>query len=106
MIVTISMLTLASLSPWYSLLSLPPLVWTWWAWRAGTDADLDGLRVRALLGRRRIRWSEISALRPDQHDRMVATTADGRELLLTGVTSADVPRLVAASGSPLAAGEQ
>jgi hypothetical protein len=101
MIVTISMLTLATLSPWFALLTLPPLAWTWWAWRAGTDADQDGLRVRALLGRRRIRWSEIRALRPDEQHRMVATIADGRELLLTGVTSADVPRLVAASGHPL-----
>jgi Bacterial PH domain len=97
--VTISLLTLATLSPWYALVALPPLVWTWWAWRAGTDADQDGLRVLALLGRRRIRWSEISTLRPDERHRVIATTTDGRQLLLTGVTSADVPRLMKAAGA-------
>jgi hypothetical protein len=101
MIVTISLFTLATVSPWFLLLPLPAGVWTWWAWRAGTDADQDGLRVRALVGRRRVRWSEVSALHPDEHQRILATISDGRDLLLTGVTSADLPRLVAASGHPL-----
>lgn len=100
--VTISVFTLATRSPWYALLALPPLVWTWWAWRAGTDADREGLRVQALLGRRRVRWSQIHTLRPAGRDRIVATTTDGRALLLTGVTSADLPELTAAAGTPRA----
>lgn len=96
--VTISVLTLGTLSPWYALVALPPLAWTWWAWRSGTDADQDGLRVQALLGWRRIRWSEISTLRPEGQHRVLATTTGGRELLLTGVTSADIPRLIEAAG--------
>lgn len=102
MMVTVSALTLGTLSPWYALVAVPPLVWTWWAWWAGTDADQDGLRVRALLGRRRVGWPEINALRPDGRGRILATTTGGRELLLTGVTSADVPRLVEAAGAPRA----
>jgi Bacterial PH domain len=106
--VTISVLTLATLSAWYALVALPPAVWTWWAWRAGTDADEGGVLVRALLGRRRVRWSEISQLRPDERHRILATTTDGRELLLTAVTSADLPRLVAVTGQapPAAAGSE
>jgi hypothetical protein len=99
--VTISVLTLVAVSPWFTLLLLPPLAWTTWVWRAGTDADRHGLRVRALLGRRAVRWSQVSALHPDQDQRLVATLTDGTELPLTAVTTADAGRLVAAGGGEL-----
>ncbi|HEY8471239.1 MAG TPA: PH domain-containing protein [Natronosporangium sp.] len=102
LMVSISLVTLGAYSAWLALLALPPLVWTWWAWHAGTDADQDGLRVRALLGRRRIEWSRVDTLVPDQRGRIVATTTDGRALLLTAVTRADLPRLTAVTGSPQA----
>jgi hypothetical protein len=130
LIVTISLLTLVAVSPWFALLLVPPAAWTGWVWRAGTDADRHGLRVRALLGRRDLPWSQVSALHPDRlvqgrserrrgrdsgrlrrlaggggrdarHRRLVATLTDGTEVPLTAVTVADAGRLVAASGGEL-----
>lgn len=105
-VVTISVLTLTPVSPWYALLVLPPLVWTGWVWRAGTDADRHGLRVQALLGRRDIRWSEVAGLRPDGRRRLVATLTDGNEVPLTAVPPAEAGQLVTASGGELIGTEQ
>jgi hypothetical protein len=72
-----------------------------WAFRAGTDADPTGVRVRALLRQRRIPWPEISELAAGPDGRAVALLADGRATPLPAVRAADLPRLVAASGQPL-----
>jgi len=41
---------------WYlTPILLVPLAVLIWGWRAGTDADANGLSVRALLGSRRLR---------------------------------------------------
>jgi hypothetical protein len=106
LVVTVSVLTLVAVSPWFALLLLPPLAWTAWVWRAGTDADRHGLRVRALLGRRDVRWSQVSALHPDQDRWLVATLTDGTEVPLTAVTAADAGRLVAAAGGELGRAER
>lgn len=116
LMVTISLLTLVVASPWFALLLLPPLVWTCWVWRAGTDADRHGLRVRALLGRRDLPWSQVSALHPDRHVRgrrdsgrhrqLVATLTDGTEVSLTAVSATDAGRLVGAAGGELSGSEQ
>lgn len=106
LMVTVSVLTLVAVSPWFALLLLPPMVWTGWVWRAGTDADRHGLRVRALLGHRDLRWSQLSALRPDDHGRLVATLTDGTEVPLAAVTAADAGRLVAAGGGELTRAER
>jgi Bacterial PH domain len=84
---------------WYLLpILLVPLAVTVWAWLAGTDADADGLVVRALLGRRRIPWPSVAELGADARGRAYATLADGAAVPLPAVTATDLPRLVAASG--------
>ena len=76
-----------------------------WAWRAGTDVDTEGLRVRALLGSRFVPWTGVTGLRIGDRERVYAETTVGGELRLTGVTAADVPRVVAASGQELKTGQ-
>lgn len=84
---------------WYltPVLLIPLAVWAW-AWRAGTDADAEGVRVRALLGERRIDWSEIVEFAPDERNRVVALLRDGRVIRLPAVHTGELPHLVAASG--------
>lgn len=79
-----------------------PLAFSAWAWRSGTDADVDGLRVRALLGNRKIAWPLVAALVPDERGRVLAALTDGTAVPLTAVGVADLPRLIAASGETLA----
>ena len=80
---------------------LIPLAVAIWGWRAGTDADSHGLRVRALVGSRRIAWTDVAALLP-QGRRVFVRTTDGRTFRLAAVTRDDLPKLVAASGQNLA----
>ena len=80
------------------LVPLIPLAVAAWAWRAGTDANEYGIRVRALFGRKIVPWTEVSALIPDQRGRAVAELQDGSIVHLTAVKAGDLPRLAAASG--------
>jgi hypothetical protein len=83
---------------WYlAPILLVPLAVLLWGWRAGTDADRDGLTVRALLGGRRLPWARITGLVPDGR-RVVAVLDGGTFVRLPAVGPADLPRLVAASG--------
>ncbi|BCB87475.1 PH domain-containing protein [Phytohabitans suffuscus] len=85
---------------WYYLpVLLVPLAVVVWALRAGTDVSRDGLRVRALLGQRRIGWSEVSELGADRRGRVLARLTDGQVVPLTSVRDRDLPRLVKL-GSP------
>lgn len=103
-VVAISLTTLAAVSPWYALLVVVPLVYTVWVWRSGTDVDASGVRVRALLGERRIPWSEITGLARLSADRVAATLRGGGAVRLTAVTPDALPRLVAAGGHRLVDG--
>ena len=86
---------------WYlAPILLVPLAVLVWGWRAGTDADRDGLTVRALLGGRRLPWARITGLVPDGR-RVVAVLDAGTFVRLPAVGPADLPRLVAASGQEL-----
>ncbi|WP_433316609.1 PH domain-containing protein [Micromonospora sp. CA-269861] len=80
---------------------LVPLAVAVWAWRAGTDADARELRIRALVGQRRIGWDQVLELTTDQRGRAVARLYDGHQVTLPAVRGADLPRLVAAAGQPL-----
>ena len=83
---------------WYlAPILLVPLAVLVWGWRAGTDADRDGVTVRALLGGHRLPWSRITRLVPDGR-RVVAVLDGGTFVRLPAVDPADLPRLVAASG--------
>lgn len=95
---TIGALPLASASAYLLPVLLVPLAVGVWAWRAGTDADRDGLRLRALVGDRRIRWDQIVELGGDARGRAVAQLDDGSRLVLPAVRQRDLPLLVAAAG--------
>lgn len=105
MIVTVSVITLAGVSGWLVLVALLPLTWTVWAWRSGTDVDRAGVRVRALLGEKRIPWSQVHGMAVESRHRVVAKLTDGAVVPLTAVTAADLPRVTAASGQELSAAE-
>lgn len=92
---------LVAAAPWLAPALLVPLAVAIWAWRAGTDADADGLRVRALFGERRIPWTDVTRLVPIGGNRVAAELADGSAVPLTAVTPAHLPRLVSASGQRL-----
>ncbi|ABP53696.1 PH domain-containing protein [Salinispora tropica] len=84
---------------WYLLpVLLVPLALGGWAWRAGTDANSQGLRLRALAGQHRIRWDQIAELGADADGRAVARLTDGRAVTLPAVRHDDLPRLVAVTG--------
>ncbi|MEV1287229.1 PH domain-containing protein [Micromonospora sp. NPDC049679] len=94
----IGALPLAS-ARWYLLpVLLIPLTVAVWAWRAGTDADSEGLRLRALAGSHRIPWPEVAELGPDARGRAVARLTDGRAIVLPAVRATDLPRLIGAAG--------
>jgi hypothetical protein len=87
---------------WYlSPILLIPVAVAIWGWRAGTDADENGLTVRALLGRRRLPWSRIEGFVPVGRRQVHAVLAGGATVRLIAVTPADLPKLVAASGAEL-----
>lgn len=101
LVVFVGALPLAS-QRWYLLpLLLVPLLAGAWLWRSGTDADADGLSVRALLGRRRIPWSQVAELAGDTRGRAVARLTGGQVVRLTAVPATELGRLVEASGQAL-----
>ncbi|GIJ07047.1 PH domain-containing protein [Micromonospora andamanensis] len=105
-VATIGALPLASSRPYLLPVLVVPLAVAVWAWRAGTDADVRGLRVRALAGERRIPWDQVVELAADPRGRAVAQLDDGRWVMLPAVRGVDLPRLVAASGRDAAVPER
>lgn len=92
----------------YAPVLLVPLAVAIWAWRSGTDVDESGLTVRALLGRRRIPWAEVTALVPDGRGGVQAVLGD-RAVPLTAVRAVDMalvtqyaPTTSLSNGSPAA----
>jgi len=101
LIVAFGALPLLRASGWFFFVPLAAAVFAVWAWRSGTDATPDGLRVRALLGSREIAWSRVEALVPTPRGKVEAVLTDGGRITLTGVRREDLPKLVAASGKQL-----
>ncbi|MFC0508423.1 PH domain-containing protein [Micromonospora costi] len=97
----IGALPLANARAYLSLVLLVPLAVGVWAWRSGTDADARELRVRALVGQRRIPWERVAELATDPRGRAVARLDDGQEILLPAVSGSDLPQLVSATGQAL-----
>jgi len=85
---------------------LIPLAILLWVVRAGTDAGPGGLRVRALFGSTEIPWSRIDQLAPDRRGRVSALLTDGKVIRLTGVTTANLPAVIAAGGQELSDSDQ
>ncbi|MFR9775899.1 PH domain-containing protein [Micromonospora sp. MS34] len=98
----IGALPLATARWWLLWVLLIPLAIAVWAWRAGTDADARELRLRALAGQRRVPWERVAELTSDARGRAVARLDDGELLVLPAVRSADLPRLISATGQELA----
>jgi hypothetical protein len=89
-------------SAWFvAPILLVPLAIAVWGWRAGTDATINGVRVRALFGSRFLPWPKIDSLVVGERNRVFAHTSAGSVVRLTAVTPADLPTLVAASGEEL-----
>jgi hypothetical protein len=89
-------------SRWYfAPLLLVPLSVAVWGWRAGTDANANGVRARALFGSRFLPWSRIDSLVVGERNRVYARTTADSAVRLPAVSPADLPRLVAASGEQL-----
>ncbi len=100
LVATLGAIPLATLR-WYLVpILLIPAALAVWAWRAGTDADESGLTVRALLGQRRLPWARISGFAP-RGRRVVAVLDGGATVPLTAVSPADLPKLIAVSGTEL-----
>jgi hypothetical protein len=100
-IAAIAAIPMLAASPWFAFILVIPLGVALWSWRAGTDADAEGLRVRAAFGSTRVRWRDVSELAVDPRGSVfVRTTGDG-VIRLTAVPAAQLPRLIAASGQEL-----
>ncbi|MCW3839669.1 PH domain-containing protein [Micromonospora yasonensis] len=97
----IGALPLATARWWLLWVLLVPLAVAVWSWRAGTDADTRELRLRALVGQRRIPWERVAELSGDARGRAVARLDDGELLVLPAVRAADLPRLISATGREL-----
>jgi hypothetical protein len=100
-ITMIAGLSLATWAPPLLVLLVIPFAVAVWSWRSGTDADAAGLRVKALVGARRVPWSDVSGLVTDTRGHVSAQLTSGRQLSLPGVAREDIPRLVGAAGQDL-----
>ncbi|WFE64352.1 MULTISPECIES: PH domain-containing protein [Micromonospora] len=100
-IATIGALPLAAARAYLLPVLLVPLVVAAWAWRSGTDADRRELRLRALVGSRRVPWEQVVELTADPRGRAVVRLADGQQLPLPAVRGVDLPRLVSITGQAL-----
>jgi hypothetical protein len=97
LVALIGAVPLASVSWYLAPVLLIPIAVAVWAWRAGTDASPEGVRVRALLRDRHIPWSQISELGGDSRGRALARLTDGQVVPLTAVRVGDLRRLTDAS---------
>lgn len=97
----IGALPLASARWWLLWVLLVPLAVAIWAWRAGTDADARELRLRALVGQRRVPWNRVAELAGDSRGRAMARLDDGEVVMLPAVRATELPRLIAVTGQEL-----
>lgn len=97
----IGALPLASARWWLLWVLLVPLAVAVWAWRAGTDADARELRLRALVGQRRVPWNRVAELAGDSRGRAMARLDDGEVVMLPAVRATELPRLIAVTGQEL-----
>jgi Bacterial PH domain len=85
-------------APYLWLVYLVPAAVIAWTLRTRTVADADGLRVRRLVGGRRVPWDTVRALRLDGRSGVRAVLVDGGEVALPAVHVRDLHRLAVASG--------
>lgn len=85
-------------APYLWLIYLVPLGIVVWTLRTRTVVDADGLRVRRVVGSRRVAWDAVSGLRVDRRGGVHAVLTDGGELALPAVRTRDLRQLAQASG--------
>jgi Bacterial PH domain len=88
-------------APFLWLVYLVPLGIVVWTLRTRTVVDAEGLRVRRVVGGRRVPWDGVAGLRLDDRSRVHAVLDGGGELTLPAVHVRDLPALAAASGGRL-----
>jgi hypothetical protein len=88
-------------APFLWLVYLVPAGIVVWTLRTRTVADDAGLRVRRLVGGRRVGWDGLTGLRLDGRSRVHAVLAGGEELTLPAVRVRHLPALAAVSGGRL-----
>ena len=85
-------------APYLWLIYLVPVAVVVWTRRTRTVVDTDGMRVRRLVGGRRVPWDAVGGLRVDRRNTVHAVLTEGGEVTLPAVHVRDLPALAAASG--------
>jgi hypothetical protein len=98
LVLAICVLPLASSAPWLAVLWVLPIGVAAWVVRAGVDVDRTGLTVRALLGSRRLPWTEVAGLRVTGRGRLAAVLRGGGAVRLPVLRPRHLPLVAAASG--------
>ena len=88
-------------APHLWLIYLVPLGIVAWTLRTRTVVDAEGMRVRRLVGGRRVSWDEVGGLRVDRRNTVHAVLTGGGEITLPAVHVRDLPALAVASGGRL-----
>ena len=88
-------------APYLWLIYAVPVVIVVWTLRTRTVVDTDGMRVRRLVGGRRVPWDAVGGLRVDRRNTVHAVLTEGGEVTLPAVHVRDLPALAAASGGRL-----
>jgi len=88
-------------APYLWLIYLVPVAVVVWTLRTRTVVDTDGMRVRRLVGGRRVPWDAVGGLRVDRRNTVHAVLTEGGEVTLPAVHVRDLPALAAASGGRL-----
>jgi hypothetical protein len=101
LVLAFCVLPLATASWWLLwLLALPALALAW-VLRVGVDVDRAGVTVRALLGRRRLDWSDVAGLHARDRGDLWLVLGTGRRLRLPTARARHLPLIAAASGGRL-----
>lgn len=83
--------------PNFWLLLILPLIFTWYVLRSGTTIDESGIRVRhAWKAQRTIPWEQFDGLK-FRKAKTLAVDSQGNEVVLPGITFAQLPAVAAAS---------
>jgi hypothetical protein len=84
-------------APYLWLIYLVPVGIVVWTLRTRTVVDDEGMRVRRLVGGRRVAWDAVGGLRVDRRNTVHAVLTAGGEVTLPAVHVRDLPALAQAS---------
>ena len=92
---------IAFAAPGLQVLYLVPIALAAWVLRTRTTVDAEGIVVRTLVGRRAMRWADVTSLRLDSRSRVRAVLVDKSEVPLPAVRTRHLPLLAAVSAGRL-----